>query len=306
MLAIAMAVGPLSSGGQDISAGTGPAPSSVELFGGYSYFRPVDSYVDKQEYLPIDQGADASAAAYFGKHFGIQAEGSLFLKGPRDNDCMDTVQAGPVFRFPVGRFVPFAHILGGGVEAGGPSLQPCTWGYGGTAGGGLDYVLPQARLRDHLAIRLIQGDFSYSDVNFGARTGTLLNGGVGEITALRLSSGVVFRFGARTPPEPEASFACQLDPVSVNAGDPIHVTSGVPPPGKDTHRAPVVTWSTTGGRIEGNSGGATISTVGLAPGAYMVTGLVSQGAQRAECSASFRVLVCTADPSLRSAASCSR
>jgi hypothetical protein len=301
LLAVATAVGPLASGGQAVSASKSPpADSRVDLFGGYSDFQPVNSGVDGVYYLHIIQGADASAAAYFGKRFGIQAEGSFFLKGPHDNDCVYTAEAGPIFRFPAGRFVPFVHILGGGVEAGGPSLQLCTWGYGGTAGLGLDYVLPQARLRDHVAIRLIQADFAYSDVNYGARTPGLLNGGVGQVTAYRLSAGVVFRFGEPTPPEP-AVYGCEVQPVSVYAGDPVHVTGNVLNLARGKHRTPTFTWSTTGGKIEGNTENATISTGGLAPGEYVVTGQVREGphsTQYAECTALFRVSVCVATPSL--------
>jgi hypothetical protein len=286
------AVLPLSGDAQAVSAGSRPPePSRVDLFGGYSYFHPIDSDIYNVEYLPIIQGADASAAAYFGKHFGLQAEGSLFLKGPHDNDCVYKAEAGPIFRFPVGRFVPFVHILAGGVEVGGPSLQPCTWGYGATAGLGLDYVLPQSALHNHLAIRPIQADFYYSYLDYGARTGFQFNGGVGQITAYQLSSGIVFRFGETSQPLP-ASYGCEAQPVTVYAGDPVNVT------GKSINldagkRTPIYTWSSSGGKIDGKTENATVATAGLAPGDYTVSGRVSVGpgpTQHAECSTSFRVI----------------
>ena len=53
----------------------------------------------------------------------------------------------------------------GGAKVGGPVFQPCTWGWGVTAGVGVDYILPA--FNNHLAIRPIQADFDYSHVDYG-------------------------------------------------------------------------------------------------------------------------------------------
>ena len=222
LFAAASALVPLSCAGQAVSAGSRPPGSSkVELYGGYAYFHPMNSDIYNVEYQPIDVGGVASVTGYFTEHLGIQAEGSFLPNGP--NDCVYSAQGGLVYRWQIGRLTQFAHLLGGESMVGGPTGQPCTWGPGATGGLGIDYVLPQPALHNHIAIRPIQADFAYSYVNYGARTAGLLNGGVGQVTAYRLSAGVVFRFGDMTPPLP-AAYGCAAQPVSVYPGAPINVT----------------------------------------------------------------------------------
>jgi len=304
LFAAASALVPLSCAGQAVSAGSRPPGSSkVELYGGYAYFHPMNSDIYNVEYQPIDVGGVASVTGYFTEHLGIQAEGSFLPNGP--NDCVYSAQGGLVYRWQIGRLTPFAHLLGGESMVGGPTGQPCTWGPGATGGLGIDYVLPQPALHNHIAIRPIQADFAYSYVNYGARTAGLLNGGVGQVTAYRLSAGVVFRFGDMTPPLP-AAYGCEAQPVSVYPGDPINVTGHAINLEVNKHLTPSYTWSTTGGRIVGNTENATVATGGMAAGDYTVTGRVSEGAQptqHAECNASFRVMAfepptisCSANP----------
>jgi len=201
LLIAVSAAAPLCAGAQAVSAGSWA--SKVDFYGGYSYFRPVDSDIYNVQYQSISLGGVASATAYFGKHFGIQGEGSFFPGGP--NDSVYSAQGGPVFRFPMGRFVPFVHFLAGEAKVSGPAVQPSTGGFGATGGVGADYVL-----LDHIAIRLFQADFAYSDVNYGPRNYPALNGGVGQITAMRLSMGLVFTFwrndtGIASGPSPRAA-----------------------------------------------------------------------------------------------------
>jgi len=185
LLIAVTAAAPLCGRAQAVSVSS--RASKVDLYGAYSYFRPVNSDIYNVEYQPITMGGVAGATAYFGKHFGLQAEGSFFPNGP--NDSVSSVQGGPAFRFPMGRFVPFVHFLGGEAKVSGPLVQPSTGGFGATGGVGVDYIL-----LDHIAIRLFQADFAYSDVNYGPRTPPTLNGGVGQITAMRVSVGLVLSF----------------------------------------------------------------------------------------------------------------
>jgi len=277
-----------------------PEPSRYDLYGGYGYLHPVNSDIGNVEYQPINPGAVVSAAAYFNRHFGLQAEGSFFPDGP--NDCVFTAQAGPIFRYQKNRFVPFAHVLGGGAKVGGPIFQPCTWGWGVTAGGGIDYILPA--FNNRIAIRPIQADFEYSYVNYGTPGPGSVSGGVGEITAYRLSAGVVFRLGQLTPPPP-VQLACTLQPATVFPGDPITVTAAAS--NLNLKKKATYTWTTSGGRITGNDTTATVATAGLAAGDYTVSGHVSEGVrpgEEANCTASFHVrayepptIACSANPS---------
>ena len=143
-------------------------------------------------------------------------------------------------------------------------VQPCTWGYGATLGAGFDYILPYAPLHNRLALRPIQADIEYSDINFGLNTApTFFNGGVAKITAYRLSAGAVIRFGGSTEELP-ASYGCVVQPVTVFPGDPITVTGSVINLETGRKLKPVYTWETNGGQIEATDDVATISTADLA------------------------------------------
>ena len=279
-LIAASSVIPLLCAAQATPAGSQPPSASrFELFGGYSYFHPFNSDIYNQQYDPIPGGVVASVTGYFNGTLGLQGEYTKFFNDP--DYCVSTIQGGPVLRHQIGRFVPFMHFIGGAAQIGasynhsGSSID-CNWGWVATGGLGIDYILPAASLRNHLAIRPIQADFHYSDVNYGQQLApNSLTGGEGTITACRLSSGLVFRLGQVTPPLP-ASFGCEAQPVSVFPGDPITVTGKVINLEERKNQLPNYTWTTTGGRITGNAGGATVNTAGLAAGDYTVIGRVSR------------------------------
>ena len=310
-LIVASSVIPLFCAAQATPAGSRlPGPSRFDIYGGYGYFHPIGSDIYGQEYQPLPGGFVTSVTGYFNHSFGIQAEYSKFFNNP--DYCFSTVQAGPVYRHQIGRLVPFAHVIGGGAQVGpsynhSGSSNSCNWGWAMTAGLGVDYILPAAALRNRIAIRPIEGDFHYSDVDYGRQVApNSYPGGEGQITAFRLSAGIVLRLGELMPPMP-ASYGCELQPVTVFAGDPITVTGRAINLDESKKSLPLYTWNTTGGRITGGPGGATIATGGLAAGDYTVTGRVSVGSgptQHAECSASFRVvayeppsILCSSNPS---------
>src|ERR1700728_3355673 len=163
LLAAASAMLPLFCAAQAAPAGSRlPGPSRFDFYGGYAYLHPVNSDIYGYSYDPITAGALASVTGYFTNHIGVQFEGEISPHGP--NDCFYTAQAGPIYRHQFGRLVPFMHILGGGARVGGPLVQPCAWGWGATAGVGVDYVLPMQALRNRVAIRPLQADFEYSYV----------------------------------------------------------------------------------------------------------------------------------------------
>lgn len=306
LLATASAVVPLYCAAQAARAVTElPNPSHLDIFGGFTYYHPFNSTLNGYTYEPIIKGGIGSVTAYFGDHYGAQIEGAGSPHGP--DDCAFIAQAGPVYRVQYNRFFPFAHLLVGGTRIGGPQVQPCTWGLGATFGLGVDYVLPQTFLRNRLALRPIQGDVEYADVNFGQPSApSFMNGGVAKITAYRLSAGAVYRFGGMIPTRP-AAYGCVLQPVTVFPGDPITVTGKVINLEEGKKLRPIYTWSTNGGLIEGSSDTATVSTTGVAPGDYTVIGRIIEGntaTRFAECAASFRVqaydppsITCSANPS---------
>jgi hypothetical protein len=306
LMGAACAVVPLSCAAQAASAGSSlPGPSRLDVYGGYAHFHPISSSLDGYAYEPIGMGGVVSATGYLGNHLGVQMEGQFSPHGP--DDCFYTAQAGPVYRMQMGRLTPFAHALFGGARVGGPGVQPCTWGYGATAGVGLDYILPYVWLRNRVAIRVIQADYEYAHADFGVNTApTFVNGGVAQIDAYRLSAGLVIRLGEKSTAY-AASLGCEVQPVQVYPGDPISVTSRVINLEANKKVGPTYTWSTSGGKITSTGEAAQINTAGLAPGDYAVSGHVSEGSrasEHADCSASFRVagyepptLACSANPS---------
>jgi hypothetical protein len=279
---------------------TPPKLSRFDLYGGYGYINPGNSSIGPDVYQPINQGAVVSAAAYFNRYLGIQTEGSFFPNGP--NDCINTVQAGPILRYQKNRFVPFVHILGGGAKVGGPVFQPCTWGWGVTGGLGLDYIL--TIFHNRIAIRPIQADFDYSHVDYGPVDIGHVTGGIGDIYAYKLSAGVVLRLGQMNPPLP-VQLGCTAEPANIFPGDPVLVTASTS--NLNPRKKAAYTWTASGGQINGADASATVNTAGLAPGDYTVAGHLTQGMHRGEqatCAASFRVhayepptMSCSADPS---------
>jgi len=306
LLAAAAAIVPLCCEAQAAPAGTQtPIPSRFDIFGGYTYFHPFNSSLDGYAYEPIAKGGIGSVAGFFDNHLGVVFQGAASPYGP--DDCSYVAQVGPIYRWQFGRYVPFAHLLFGGARSGGPLVQPCTWGYGATIGAGFDYILPYAPLHNRLALRPIQADMEYSDINFGADSApTFFNGGTAQITAYRLSAGGVIRFGGSSQELP-AAYGCVVQPVTVFPGDPITVTGSVINLEPGRKMKPVYIWTTNGGQIEGTSDVATISTADMTAGDYVVTGRISEGnkpTQHAECAASFRIqaydpptISCSANPS---------
>jgi hypothetical protein len=302
LIATFLAASTLSAAAQATKTASTPPPelSRFDLYGGYGYLHPVNSDIGNVQYQPINPGAVVSATGYFNRYFGVQAEGGFFPHGP--NDCVFTAQAGPIFRYQKNRFVPFAHVLGGGAKVGGPIFQPCTWGWGVTSGMGLDYILPA--FHNRIAIRPIEADFHYSHVDYGPPAPGLVTGGVGEIYAYRLSAGVVLRLGQITPPPP-VQLGCTVQPANIFPGDPVTVTGTAA--NLNLKKKATYTWSVSGGHITGTDSTAAVTTAGLAPGDYTVSGHVSEGmrpGQQASCTASFRVhayepptISCSANPS---------
>jgi hypothetical protein len=304
----------LPAAAQNVTSGNTHSDSRVDLFGGYSYLRPVsNSGINGYPYPELyNPNADVSLAFYVSRFFGLQAEGTYF-SGTQNKpygtclaeNCSQliyTAEAGPIARLPLGHFVPFVHVLGGGERTNGPFNQSLAWGYGITGGVGLDIVLPPF---DHLfAIRPIQADYQYSDVHHGVLLppGTL--GGTGILKDIKLSAGIVVRFGDFTPPYP-LMLGCGADPAFAYPGDTITIASQEKY--ANPKKTPVYKWTSTAGVVTSTGAGATIDTTSVAPGEYEVKGSVSEGSrlsQNATCKAPFTVkpfdpptLSCSANPS---------
>jgi len=310
----------LRSVAQALGSGSENPTSKVDFYAGYGFFHPNSGSIGGFDYQDIkNPNVTSSVAVYFGKYIGAQIEGNYFSGnnehagfGPcyRTN-CSQSIytgQAGPIARYQIGNFVPFLHVLGGGARLNGPAFQPLTWGWGITAGGGVDLVVPYWNSR--FAVRAIQADYQSDTVNYGAlgqaTPADPLNstGGKTTVNAIKLSAGLVVRFGQEAAPIP-MKFGCSASPAVIYPGDPVVVTGSslnLSPKSK-----PVYTWSTNGGTLTSNGATATIATGDLAPGEYTVIGHIvdGRGVQRqAFCTTPFTVqpfepptIACAASPS---------
>jgi len=319
LAASAVSFGVASLGAQTApAAGTtapsGPNPSRVDIFLGYSYFGAHGQV--KPAGLPfssVDEGAIGSGAYYFNKYVG--AEVNMIANPSGQNDGLFAGYAGPIFRAPMQNFTLFAHGMVGGVRIGGPNNdnplvfehEPYTWGVGLLAGGGMDYDLPWFNHR--FGLRLFEADYRYTHVDYGPATTiptTGVLGGRANLGGAELSSDLLMHFGHIIPPPP-VTYACAVTAPTgtIYPGDVVTVTGT---PGMLNEKKPVTyTWASDSGPVSGTSSVASVDTKTLAAGTYTVKGHVSQGlkpGQFADCSAQFTVTAfqpptvgCSANPS---------
>ena len=146
-LGIAAAISPA----QAIKGGEEHIDSRVDIYGGYGYFHPLNSGIDGYKFQSVyNPNATVSVSAWFNRYFGVQIEGGYFsgttehkqylpsCSGETCSQLVYTEEGGPVARLPLGRWVPFAHMLGGGERTNGPAAQSLMWGWGVTGGVGVD------------------------------------------------------------------------------------------------------------------------------------------------------------------------
>ncbi len=289
-----------------------------EWFLGYSYLRAVPS-LDQTNRLYWLNGGSTSIAWNVNRSLGLVADFGGFGDSKLRMMPASTVadSSGSAFTYLIGprlsfrkneRFTPFAQVLFGGVHAGEVTLSGCTDGncvflpaenkFGMTAGGGLDI-----KLRRHLAIRIVQAE--YLMTGFEDRS----TGQSAKQNDIRLSSGIVFRFGGsqapQLPPLGPVTYSCSVTPTTVFTGETL-AASGTAV-SLNPARTAVYTWTVDGGTVVGNSSSATIDTANLAAGAYTLKGHISEGdkpGENADCSAPYLVkayepptVSCSSDPS---------
>jgi hypothetical protein len=293
---------------------TGPNPSRVDIFLGYSYFGAHGRVQPAGiPYSSVDLGAIGSGAYYFNKYVGGEV---LAISNPNgQNDGLFGAYAGPIFRLPMSNYTLFAHGLAGGVRLGGPNSEvpavfehePYQWGAGLMAGGGMDYDLPF--FHHMFGLRLFEADYRYTHADFGPST-TVPTGGVlggrANLSGAELSSGLLLHYGHIIPPPP-VTYACAVTAPTgtIYPGDAVTITGTATNllPKKDA----TYTWTSDAGPVSGSSNVASIDTKSLSAGSYTVKGHVSQGmkpGQFADCSVPFTVtafqpptISCSANPS---------
>jgi len=287
----------------------------VELFAGYSFWRAMPTYaVNRIAWL---HGGNASVAYNLNTWLGLVADFGGYAAdrfGPGAPPTGGVVDAdgkvysylfGPRLSYRKSEWVtPFAQVLFGGAHATEVNLSGCTGvgctplssenAFAMTAGGGLDI-----KVRRHIAIRLFQAEYlmtRFADAS--AFTGERV-----RQNNLRLSAGIVFRFGSMGPPPVLPSAACSLQPTEVFAGESVTATAS----GSNFNpkRTVKYNWSGTGVRVAGTDASTQIDTTGLQPGSYAVGANLSDGSKNgsASCNARFTVkqprspeISCSSDP----------
>jgi len=291
----------------------------VELFVGYSFLRGVPEPTAGNRLAWLN-GGSTSIAYNFNRYLGLVGDFGgfndtrLLLQGATPDVVVSS--SGTVFTYMAGprlsfrsheRFTPFAQALFGVAHASpvnystgctgvGCTPLPSETQFAMTAGGGIDFKVSR-----HIAIRAIQAE--YLMTSFENRS----TGQDAHQNDMRLSAGLVFRFGGEppVPPLPPVSYSCSVNPASVYRGDSVAVSGTAL--NLDPAKTAAYTWSADGGTIAGNSSTATIDTANATPGTYTVKGHVSESdsaAENADCTATYVVKMfepptvsCTANPS---------
>jgi opacity protein-like surface antigen len=286
------------------SNGMNRGTPKVELFLGYSYLHAMPAS-DENRMVWLN-GGSTSIAFNFNRHLGLVgdfggfADSEVKLNIGNSSSVVDsdgkayTYLVGPRFSFRNHtRVTPFVQALFGGMHASEVLLSNCSGSgctplpkenkFAMTAGGGLDIGVSR-----HVAIRLVQAEYlmtSFKNLGTGADA---------RQNDMRLSSGIVFRFGGHGGPQmPELgplSYSCSVTPSAAYPGDTIAVSGTAL--NLNPAKTAVYTWSVDGGTVVGVSDTAKIDTANVAVGAYILKGHVSEGdkpSENADCTAPYVV-----------------
>jgi outer membrane protein OmpA-like peptidoglycan-associated protein len=305
------------------SNGPGSGVPRIELFLGYSYLQGVPELAVGNRLVWLN-GGTASIAFNVNRYLGLVADVGDYTNSEmrfqggytstvnvnNANAAVLSYLFGPRLSYrKYDRFTPFAQVLFGGVHANEVVLDDCTSScvllpaessFALTAGGGLD-----VKVSHHFALRLIQAEYLMT------RFTNYDTGVAGTQNDMRLSAGVVFRFGGNPAPviPPEApsplSYSCSVTPAAVFPGEPIAISGTAL--NLDPAKTAVYTWSAEAGTVSGTSDTGKIDTTNVAAGSYTLKGHVSEGdkpGENADCTAPYVInayapptVSCSADPS---------
>ena len=259
----------------------------AELFVGYSYLQAVPKLADGNRLVWLN-GGSASIAYNLNRHWGIVADvgdytnseirfqgasGATFTVHDADGGVISYL-FGPRLSFRHDRVTPFVQALFGGVHASEITLSGCTLNctllptqnaFAWTGGGGLD-----VRVHRHIAIRIIQAEYLMT------RFQDYSTGMTASQNDMRLSAGLVFRFGGNPAP-PQLTLACSASPALIFPGDPVTLTAMAS--NLDPRLHAVYFWTGVPG-LKGNGTTALLDSAATGPlvaGAYTVNCGVKEG-----------------------------
>jgi outer membrane protein OmpA-like peptidoglycan-associated protein/opacity protein-like surface antigen len=274
----------------------------VEVFVGYSHFRAVPTLTNDNRMVGLN-GGNASIAFNLNRYIGLvgdfggYADTALRLTGPGAVPTHVADSSGTVYTYLFGprlsfrkndRVTPFAQALFGGVHASEVTLSGCTGlactplpsqnSFAMTAGVGLDL-----RVSHHVSIRAIQAEYMMT------RLGPLTAGASSMQNDIRLSSGLLFRFGGGRRPEsvadqaPVATCSAESKRIYAGSGEMINIHGHANDPDNDPLS---YSWRSESGTVEGSGSDVRWNSSGVAQGTYKINLHVDDGRGGvADCSA---------------------
>jgi outer membrane protein OmpA-like peptidoglycan-associated protein len=289
----------------------------AEWFAGYSFWRAAPTALsNRMGYL---HGGSSSFAYNLNRIVGLVADfggyddSRLTLIGPAgsqtvgSNGSAYTYAFGPRFSYRRERFTPFAQGLFGATHGSSVSISGCSGSFSckplasdnafaSMVGAGIDIKLSR-----HFALRLLEGDFLLTHFKDplsanGEERGWQKN--------VRLSTGIVFRFGGSAPPPLSAFVAttCSADPEVFYEGSANYVTLRADA-SADNGNSLSYSWLASEGLINGSGAEVRWNSLDRPPGAYTFKVRVDAGRSgSAVCSVNVRV---EPRPSRPTAISCS-
>ena len=296
--------------------------SKVEWFLGYSFWRAMPtSSSNRMGYL---HGGSTSVAYNFNRYLGLVADfggydnSKLTLIGPTGSQTFDS--NGSAYSFAFGprisyrryeRFTPFVQALFGGAHASSVKISGCTGsptctplgsdtGFATFLGTGFDIKISR-----HVALRLLEADFLLTHFKDPFSN----NGqGRGWQDNVRLSTGIVFRFGGSPPAPPPAPLtaSCSADKSMVYAESRETVTVRVDVSNAGNSSL-IYSWNASDGAVDGTGPVVRWNSSRATPGIYTVKVRADNGrGGTTTCSVDIRVearpirpltLSCSADRS---------
>jgi opacity protein-like surface antigen len=279
----------------------------LELFLGYSNVLATPRSLSNR--IVDVQGGDTNIAFNFNRYLGLVGDfagyhAHTLTSNPPGGPSTDVGADGKVFTYMGGprlsyrrpRFTLFGQVLFGDANARTVTINGCTGSpscaslpsenvFAMALGGGLDI-----NLRRHIALRLIQAE--YLMTRFMDPSSAI--GTAGTRNNMRLSAGIVFRFGGNPAPLPlpanhPPSASCSADKAMVYAGsgDIVVVRADASDPDNDPL---TYYWTTSGGAVDGSGAEVRWNSSGTNPGAYVVKVRVDDGrGGSADCFSSIRV-----------------
>ena len=272
-------------------------PSHFDLTAGYDFIRanapPADCgcFSMNGTYVGVDYN--------FNRWFSLAAEGTAGhatkISSLGQNLTLTTFMGGPRVSWVHDRYIPFAQFLAGGAHGSGSyfpsgtSSTSSSTGFALSAGGGLD-----VNLTERFAIRAVDAEYLRTDFPNGINT---------PQNQLKISGGIVLRFGtyrptyhSYAPPVRQEdntatiTLSCQAVNPEVEQGHPVQIVANaslIPDHGELAY-----TWTTGGGKVEGEGRMVAVDTTRLAPGSYRVEGraaLASNPSVGSSCEVTFEV-----------------